>query len=320
MHREREPGATPGLSRSGMQERQLPSALARTGWEAAAIRYIRPGCGPASPKTCQPCRVRRTRRRIASWNGRATGGLSAGGLRVSGDAHRFLRREITVHIEPGIVEGSKIVLSYATAAGVGLYGLRATWQTVRERGFLSLLFRSLATTALVFTFFQVFPHVPVGVSEVHLILGSTLFLLFGVAPAAIGLAAGLLLQGVLFAPFDLPQYGMNVTTLLVPLFGLQYVAHRVIAPNTPYVDLRYPQVLKLSATYQAGIVSWVGFWALYGQGITAHTLGSIVTFGAAYLVVILIEPLADLSVLAAAKTLKRFKSSSLVEPRLFNPA
>jgi len=232
----------------------------------------------------------------------------------------FRPKGTIVHIEPGIVEGSKIVLSYATAAGVGLYGLRATWQSIKERGLAPMLYRSLATTGLVFTFFQVFPHVPVGVSEVHLILGSTLFLLFGVAPAAVGLAAGLLLQGVFFAPFDLPQYGMNVTTLLVPLFGLQYVASRVIAPNTPYVDLRYRQVLSLSATYQAGIVSWVGFWALYGQGVSAHTLASIAAFGGAYLVVIVIEPLADLAVLAAAKSLRKFKDSALLERRLLNPA
>ena len=35
-----------------------------------------------------------------------------------------------------------------------------------------MLARTGATTALVFTFFQLLPHVPVGVSEVHLILGS----------------------------------------------------------------------------------------------------------------------------------------------------
>ena len=54
---------------------------------------------------------------------------------------------------------------------------------------------TIATTALVLTFFQVLPHYPVGISEVHLILGSTLFLLFGAAPTALGLALGLLTQG-----------------------------------------------------------------------------------------------------------------------------
>lgn len=225
-----------------------------------------------------------------------------------------------MHIEPGIVEGPKIILSYVTAGGAGLYALRAAWQSVKERGLSALLLRSLATTALVFTFFQVFPHYPVGISEVHLILGSTLFLLFGIAPAAIGLVAGLLIQGVFFAPFDLPQFGMNVTTLLVPLFGLQLVANRIIAPNTPYVDLRYRQALALSTTYQAGIVTWVGFWALYGEGFSASTVQSIAAFGAAYLAVIIIEPLADLAVLAAAKGLHHLKDSPLLERRLLNPA
>lgn len=180
--------------------------------------------------------------------------------------------------------------------------------------------RSLATTALVFTFFQVFPHYPVGISEVHLILGSTLFLIFGAAPAAVGLAMGLLLQGVFFAPFDLPQYGMNATTLLVPLFALQFVAHKVIAPETPYVKLKYRHALALSTTYQAGIVSWVAFWALYGEGLAGQTVKDIATFGAAYMLVIVVEPLADLGVLAAAKGLHQLRNSPILERRLFNPA
>ena len=225
-----------------------------------------------------------------------------------------------MHIEPGIVEGPKIVLSYVTASGVGAYGAYTAWQLIKDRGLSALLARSAATTALVFTFFQVFPHYPVGISEVHLILGSTLFLLFGAAPAAIGLAGGLLLQGLFFAPFDLPQYGMNVTTLLVPLFALSMVANRVIPSKTPYVQLKYRQALALSTTYQAGIVSWVAFWALYGEGFSGQTVASIATFGAAYLTVIIVEPLADLGVLAAAKGLHRIKDSMLVNPRLLNPA
>lgn len=240
---------------------------------------------------------------------------------VTGDVPWVFRpKGTTMHIEPGIVEGSKIVLSYLTAGGAGLYAARAVWKSVKDRSPGSLLVRSVATTALVLTFFQVFPHAPVGVSEVHLILGSTLFLLFGAAPAAVGLAAGLLVQGLLFAPLDLPQYGMNITTLLVPLFGLQLIANRVIAPNTPYVDLRYRQTLALSATFQAGIVSWVGFWALYGEGFSGQAVRDIATFGAAYLAVIIVEPLADLAVLAAAKGLRGVSNGSLLEPRLLQPA
>lgn len=210
-----------------------------------------------------------------------------------------------MHIEPGIVEGSKIALGYLTAGGAGLYALRATWKAVIERGFFSVAGRGLAATALVLGFFQVLPHYPVGVSEVHLIFGSTLLLMFGVAPAALGLASGLLIQGLLFAPVDLPQYGMNVTTLLVPLIGLHYVARRLIAPNTPYVDLGYRQALALSTTYQAGIVTWVGFWAFSGQGFSAQTAASVAAFGAAYLAVILLEPLVDLAVLSGIRNARR---------------
>ena len=220
-----------------------------------------------------------------------------------------------MHIEPGIVTGAKIALSYVTAAGAGVYGAKLAWQSLHERGLPSLAGRSLLTTALAFSFFQILPHFPVGVSEVHFILGSTLFLLFGAAPAAIGLALALALQGLFFAPFDLPQYGMNVTTLLVPLFALQALARRIIAPGTAYVDLNYGQALALSTAYQGGVVAWVAFWAIYGQGLAG--IGGIATFGAAYMLVVLIEPLVDLAVLAGAKSLRGLKDSGLVTSRLF---
>lgn len=225
-----------------------------------------------------------------------------------------------MHIEPGLVAEGKIWLSYVTAAGAGGYALKLAADAVRERGLASLGLRSAATTALVFAFFEVLPHHPVGVSEVHLILGSTLFLIFGVAPAAIGLALGLLIQGVFFAPFDLPQYGMNVTTLLVPLFALTALAHQIVAPDTPYVELKYRQALALSTTYQAGIVAWVAFWAFYGDGFTVANASSVFTFGAAYMLVIVVEPLVDLAVLAAAKALHGVKGSALLERRLYNAA
>lgn len=220
-----------------------------------------------------------------------------------------------MHIEPGIVTGAKIALSYVTAAGVGVYGAKLAWDSLRESGLPSLVGRSLMTSALVFGFFQILPHFPVGVSEVHFILGSTLFLLFGAAPAAIGLALGLLIQGLFFAPLDLPQYGMNLTTLLVPLFALRALAGRIIAPNTAYVDLSYGQALALSTAYQGGVVAWVAFWAIYGQGLAG--IGAVATFGLAYMMVVLIEPLVDLAVLAGAKSLRGLRDSGLVTPRLF---
>jgi len=225
-----------------------------------------------------------------------------------------------MHIEPGIVDGTKIVLSYATAATAGACAIKLAATTARERGVVSLAVRTAATTALVFSFFEILPHFSVGVSEVHFIFGSTLFLLFGAAPAALGLALGLLLQGLFFVPSDLPQYGMNVTTLLVPLFAINALAERIIARDTAYVDLRYGQALSLSSAYQAGIVAWVAFWALYGRGFGAENLASIATFAGSYALVIVVEPLVDLAVLALAKSLRGLSDGAFVTARLHHPA
>jgi ABC-type Co2+ transport system permease subunit len=225
-----------------------------------------------------------------------------------------------MHIEPGIVTGAKLVLSYATGAAAGACALKLAVQTVREQGVVSFAARALAATALVFCFFEMLPHFRVGVSEVHFVLGSTLFLVLGAAPAAFGLAFGLLLQGLFFEPADLPQYGMNVTTLLVPLFAISALAGRIIPRNTAYVDLQYRQALALSTAYQSGIVAWVAFWALYGSGFGAANLASIASFAASYVIVIVIEPLADLAVLALAKSLRGVTAEGLVTHRLHNAA
>lgn len=224
-----------------------------------------------------------------------------------------------MHIEPGLVDGAKIGLSYATAAGAGAAAVYHCNVALREKGALSLALRSVIATLGVFIFFEVMPHFAVGVSEVHFILGTTLFLILGTGPAAIGLVLGLLIQGLFFAPSDLPQFGMNVTTLLVPLFALHEISRRIIAAGTPYVDLKYAQVFALSLVYQGGVVAWVAFWAFYGAGFGAENMAAIATFGAAYMLVVLIEPVADLAVLAAAKGL-RARGSVLVTPRLYGSA
>jgi ABC-type Co2+ transport system permease subunit len=225
-----------------------------------------------------------------------------------------------MHIEPGVVEGAKLVLGYATGVVAGGCAIKLAAETVREQGIASFAVRTVVATALVFSFFEVFPHFRVGVSEVHFILGSTLFLIFGAAPAAFGLAVGLLAQGLFFAQTDLPQFGMNVTTLLVPLFAVTALAGRMIPRKTAYVDLQYRQALALSTAYQSGIVAWVAFWALYGAGFAAENLAAIASFAASYALVLVIEPLADLAVLALAKSMRSATADSLVTHRLHNAA
>jgi len=225
-----------------------------------------------------------------------------------------------MHIEPGVVHGAKMVLAYGTAAGAAGYSAKLIAEDLKNHPAASLVVRSVAATVAVLVFFELLPHFPVGISEVHFILGTTLLLILGVAPAAVGLAAGLGIQGMFFAPTDLPMYFVNLTTVLVPLFGIHAIARKALPKGVAFVDLKYADVLKLSAAYQGGVVAWVAFWAFYGQGAGVDTMASVASFGLAYMMVILIEPLIDLAVLAGAKSLKDMKDSPLVTRRLYNPA
>lgn len=225
-----------------------------------------------------------------------------------------------MHIEPGVVDGAKMAFAYTTAAGAAAYTAKLALEDLAGSNLGSFAVRTVMAMVGTFLFFEVLPHFPVGISEVHFILGTTLFLLLGAAPAALGLALGLLVQGMFFAPTDLPMFFVNVTTLLVPLFAITALARRVIPRETAYVDLEYGQVLKLSAMYQGGVVAWVAFWAFYGQGAGAETFQSVAAFGAAYMLVVLVEPIADLAVLAGAKALRGKGASGLFTPRLYNAA
>ncbi|KGJ02026.1 energy-coupling factor ABC transporter permease [Paracoccus sphaerophysae] len=223
-----------------------------------------------------------------------------------------------MHIEPGIVAGPKMALAHGTAAAAAAYTARLAIDDLRTHGLASFALRTVIAAIGVFISFEVMPHFAVGISEVHFILGTTLFLILGAAPAAIGLALGLLVQGLFFAPTDLPMYFVNVSTLLWPLFAIDALAKRIIPAATPFVDLQYLDVLKLSLTYQGGIVAWVAFWAVYGQGFGSENLAAIASFGAAYLLVVLVEPVVDLGALAIAKALRPARHSPLVARRLYH--
>ena len=224
-----------------------------------------------------------------------------------------------MHIEPGVVTGAKMFLSYATAAGVLGAGFKLAWENIKESGFVSFIIKTLIATGIVFSCFEVLPHYPIGVSEVHLILGTTIYLVFGVGPAMLGLALGLLIQGVFFAPFDLSQYGINVTTLLASMLILHVAASKVIPKGMAYKDISYTQLLKLSVVWEGAIVSWVAFWAFYGQGFSATNIHNVLIFGGAYMTVVILEPLVDLMVLAAVKAFyKSNKCNILFDKRLVN--
>jgi hypothetical protein len=225
-----------------------------------------------------------------------------------------------MHIEPGIVIGAKMALSYGTALAAGALLVKHIVNHLTTAGPTSLLVKSLMTTMFVFIFFEILPHHAVGVSEVHFILGSTLFLIFGIAPAGIGLTLGLFIQSFFLAPTDLAQFSINITTLLMPLFAMHFVANKIIPANTAYKDVSYLQALKLSMVFQGGIISWVGFWALYGQGLGEQNISQVLAFAGAYSSVIILEPIIDIAILAIAKTAYVAKGNVLLENRLYHSA
>jgi hypothetical protein len=87
-------------------------------------------------------------------------------------------------MEPGIVQGAKIVLSYGTATVSFGIAAKLALESIKTSKALPMIVKTMITSLLVLMFFEVFPHQPVGISEVHFILGSTLFLIFGATPAS----------------------------------------------------------------------------------------------------------------------------------------
>jgi hypothetical protein len=223
-------------------------------------------------------------------------------------------RKYKMHIEPGIVNGAKIGLSYFTGAAAIAIGLKLLIQRIfNNTSVLLTAVRCLITTLFVFSFFEILPQYPLGVSEVHFIFGATLFLFFGAGATAFGLVAGLSLQGFLLAPSDLPQLYINISTLLFPLFAVSYISKKIIPANIAYTDLKYRHVISLTSIYQGGIILWVAFWCFYGQGFNQETFYNVGIFSLAYSTVIGIECLLDVGLLA---TLKSYKKRSL--PSVFN--
>ncbi len=219
-----------------------------------------------------------------------------------------------MHIEPGVVNGAKIGFSYLTGAAAIAIGLKLLFQRMSNNtSVLITAVRCLLTTIFVFSFFEVLPQYPLGVSEVHFIFGATLFLFFGAGATAFGLVAGISLQGLLLAPSDLPQLYINISTLIFPLFAVSYISKKIIPANIAYTDLKYRQVISLTGIYQGGIILWVAFWCFYGQGFNQEAFYNVGIFSLAYSTVIGIECLLDVGLLA---TFKSYKKRSL--PYVFN--
>lgn len=189
-----------------------------------------------------------------------------------------------MHIEPGILSGAKIAAANLTA--IGLAAAQAP-QLVKQP---QLVLRTLLAALFFSVFMQSF-HLPAGASELHFIGAMPIYLTLGFVPTLLGFGLGLLLQGVIFEPADLLHLGVNFLSLAVPLLALHLGLGRRLAAGAA---TEIKSVLKLDAAYYAGVAIMVGFWLSMGE--VATPFAEWITFAAAYLPVVLIEPVLTVAV------------------------
>jgi ABC-type Co2+ transport system permease subunit len=201
-----------------------------------------------------------------------------------------------MHIQPGLVASSKIIVANITLISVLAYALKEALATPSHlvKSFLAALFFTL--------FMQTF-HVNVGPSELHFLGAMPIYLLFGLVPTMIGFAVGLLFQGLLFEPTDLVHLSVNSLSLIVPLVALHMSMGEKLLNQPLRNRIKWSNILKMDAVYYSGVVSMVGFWLLLGtaDGLVSTTLAGFLTFAASYMAVIAFEPLFTYTILSFAK-------------------
>mgnify|MGYP005824293885 CR=1 FL=1 len=180
-----------------------------------------------------------------------------------------------MHIEPGYISAAKVAA--ANAGAVALLASQAK-HLLRPTLVARTLIAALCFTVLMESFFM-----PVGPSELHFVGAMPIYLLFGFVPTLFGFGIGLLLQGLLFHPTDLLNIGVNTLSLAVPLVAL----HATMGKRIGKLDVR--TILKLDATYYAGVTLMVGFWLSMGE--VATPFSAWLTFASSYLVLVACEPL-----------------------------
>lgn len=209
-----------------------------------------------------------------------------------------------MHIEPGYIASAKVITANVAAVGVLAYYAKDLINKPSDilKTLLASLFFSL--------FMQSF-HMSVGPSELHFIGASAMYLTLGFIPTLIGFSVGLLLQGVLFDPMDLPHLAVNSLSLIIPLISVHYAfGHRLFNRSLGQC-LTWAQILKLDAAYYAGVTGMVGFWLLIGEVETPFSAWA--TFAGSYLAVVACEPVFTYLIV---KLMKRYQDSFLVS-RLF---
>ena len=205
-----------------------------------------------------------------------------------------------MHIEVGIIDPVRIALANAAALGVV-----ASQVPALVRNPLALpkaVLSAVAFSALMQTW-----HLPVGPSELHLIGATTIYMLFGLAPAMLGFALGLVLQAFLFEPGDIPHLGVNALSLMIPMIAVHYSFGRRLFEAKFKERFNLGKVLRIDAVYYAGVSAMVGFWLMISNDAVAFA--DWATWVAAYFPVFVAEAFITFT---AVLVIKGFRSNSLV--------
>ncbi len=206
-----------------------------------------------------------------------------------------------MHIEPGYIAQTKIML--ANAGAVSVLGWYAKDLLRRPADIL----RTLLAAGFFSLFMQGF-HVSVGPSELHFVGAMAMYLTFGFLPTLFGFAAGLLLQGLLFEPADLVHLAVNSLSLILPLIAVHYTLGRKLRETTNGHRIGWRTILKLDAVYYGGVTTMVGFWLLASDVATPFSAWAM--FAASYLAVVAFEPVFTYT---ALRLLKRYEHRSLID-------
>ena len=203
-----------------------------------------------------------------------------------------------MHIEPGFVAPTKVMLANAGAIGVFAWGAKEHIKGLIREPWAPL---KVAAAALFFTVFMQSFHMPVGPSELHFVGAMAMYLTLGLIPTLLGFALGLALQGMVFEPTDLVHLGVNSLSLIVPLVAVHYTMGRKLFDRDLKTRLSLGRIVKLDAMYYAGVTGMVGFWLMIGN--VATPFSAWLAFAGSYLAIVLVEPLFTWAIVNGLKKL-----------------
>lgn len=209
-----------------------------------------------------------------------------------------------MHIEPGLVAPAKVMMANVAAVGVIAFGLKEQLKALRTDLWAPV--KTLAA-ALFFSLFMQSYHVSVGPSELHFIGAMAMYLTLGFTPTLLGFGVGLVFQGLLFEPGDLPHLAVNSLSLMLPLISVHYAMGRKLFDQSVRQRLSWTRIVKLDAAYYAGVTAMVGFWLAIGNEATPFA--DWLAFASSYLALVVLEPVVTL---IAVKGLKKLEGNSVV--------